>query len=129
MVQTKYFIGTQLRKIRLQRDWQQKDICDLLSLSQSKYSSIENNHKSLSDIELDDFAEKLQVEKLHLITDEYLNVFNNFAHAEHSIAYNRVNYIQHVEDIKNLYERLLEEQRERYESEIRLLRSHFGSAQ
>lgn len=129
MMQTKYFIGTQLRKIRLKRDWQQKEICNLLSMSQSKYSSIENNHKSLSDTELDDFAEKLQVEKKQLISDESLDVFNSYGYEENGITYNRVNYIQHVEDIKNLYERLLEEQRERYESEIRLLRSHFGSAQ
>lgn len=120
--ETKYYIGSNLRKLRLQKDWQQKEMCNLLEMSQSKYSFIENNHKAVDDLELQSIADKLQVDAESLLQTDSQNIFNSYSNTYSTQSYNCTNNFNPLEEIKNLYERLLQEQKVRYETEINYLK-------
>ena len=111
-------VGEKIKKIRELKNYTQEYVANSLGMTQSAYSKIEKGDSDISYSKLEKVAEILQLRPEDIISFNEHLVFN----VMHNQNGNGLVINQYADEVKILYERLLQEQKERYETEIRYLK-------
>lgn len=122
---SKKHIGRNISKIREMRGMKQETLADLLGVSQQKISLLENA-EVLEDIKLEPIAKALEVSVdtlKNFSEDAFFNIINNTFTSNDESTLNAINpfctfnpidkLLDAYEENKNLYERLLESEKEK----------------
>ena len=104
-------IFSNIRKIRMMKGFSQQNIADELGINQKHYSKIENGYVDISITRLFQIAKALNTSVTDLIGLSEDKVFNNIINNQHSEGY-KFYYATEIDQIKELYERLLKEKDE-----------------
>ncbi|HMU99316.1 MAG: helix-turn-helix domain-containing protein [Chitinophagales bacterium] len=104
--QNTFIIGNNLRRLRLDKDFNQKQMCDILNLSQSKYSLIESNQKTVSLEQVEQYADALEVDIDKLLKDPTEYIFHSCNYSINGGVSNKLENKCDAEIIKALQSQL-----------------------
>jgi len=104
-------IFSNIRKIRMMKGYSQQNIADEIGINQKHYSKIESGNVDISITRLFQIAKALGTTITNLIGLSEDKIFNNIINNQHSEGY-KFYYATEIEQIKELYERLLKEKDE-----------------
>lgn len=110
-------IGHKIKKVRELRNFTQEYMATQLSLSQEGYSKIEADKTKVSLERIEQIAQILQIDLFDLLNFDDKYVFNNFSNPQQRIK--NIFGGQSSETEKELYERIIEQQK----AEIEFLRN------
>ncbi|MEZ5037425.1 MAG: helix-turn-helix transcriptional regulator [Chitinophagales bacterium] len=104
--QNTFIIGNNLRRLRLDKDLTQKQMCDVLHLSQAKYSLIESNQKTVNQDQAVQFANALNVDLERLIKDQSDQIFHSCNYSINGGVSNKLENNYDAEIIKTMQSQL-----------------------
>jgi transcriptional regulator with XRE-family HTH domain len=100
-----------IRKIRAMKGLSQEYLCNELNITQKHLSRIENGHVDISLSMLYKIAKALDIKLNVLLGLSNENIYNHIIHTQNGEEY-KFYYGTEIEQIQNLYERLLKEKDE-----------------
>lgn len=118
----KLAVGHKIRSIRIIKDVSQDYVAEKLGISQPAYSKIESNETKLPYNKVEEIASILGVDVDEMLNFDKSNIFNN---CNQSGTFSGVNntFTFTGEDLKDVYEKLLEEKEKRIQLLEELLKS------
>ncbi len=106
-------IGYKLRKLRMQKNYSQEYMAEVLEISQKTYSNMENDKSTISIDTLHKLAQELGVDVIELLSDSKIVVQNNSSNDTSTFNGFVVNHLsdelltqfkERIDDLKKLLE-------------------------
>ena len=104
-------IFSNIRKIRMMKGYSQQNVADELGINQKHYSKIEGGYVDISITRLFQIAKALDTSLTNLIGLSEEKIFNHIIHNQNGEDF-KFYYATEIDQLKELYERLLKEKDE-----------------